>query len=193
MRFALTLALCGAGLVVVGSSAAVPKPPPKYWSPARCERAMLDRPLAPPGQVVCVGTGDRRGAAGRAGIGRACTRSSRCSCVIGTRTSKVSDPTTELFARSRSPLAPAHASTGSSPIGETSTRGGPRTSSSAMSRCSQPIRRLRSFAPSSRRSRLISRNTRTRPTAWADSSGWLDLVGPCKCRKDSRHLGRFAM
>ena len=57
MRFALTLVLCGVGLVVVGSSAAVPKPPSEFWSPARCERAMLARPLAPPEQVVCVGTG----------------------------------------------------------------------------------------------------------------------------------------
>lgn len=55
--FAFPLALCGVALFVVASAAAVPKPPPKYWSPARCERAMEDRPLAPPGQVVCVGTG----------------------------------------------------------------------------------------------------------------------------------------
>ena len=55
--FAFPLALCGVALFVVASAAAVPKPPPKYWSPARCERAMEHRPLAPPGQVVCVGTG----------------------------------------------------------------------------------------------------------------------------------------
>jgi hypothetical protein len=69
----------------------------------------------------------------------------------------------------RSPLAPAQASTGSSPTGETSTRGGLRTSSSAMSRGSQTMRLLPSSAPSSRRSQLSSHNTRTRPAARADN------------------------
>ena len=40
---AATLVLCGLGLYVVGSAGAVPKPPPKFWSPARCERVMLER------------------------------------------------------------------------------------------------------------------------------------------------------
>jgi hypothetical protein len=57
MRFvAATIVVLG--FILAGASAgAVPKPPPEFWSPARCERAMLDRPLAPPQQVVCVGTG----------------------------------------------------------------------------------------------------------------------------------------
>ena len=58
MRFlAATVALCGVGLLMVGSAGAVPKPPPKFWSSARCERDMLGRPLAPPRQVLCVGSG----------------------------------------------------------------------------------------------------------------------------------------
>ena len=58
IRFlAATLVLCGLGLFVVGSAGAVPKPPPKFWSPAHCVRAMLERPLTPPRQVICVGTG----------------------------------------------------------------------------------------------------------------------------------------
>jgi hypothetical protein len=58
MRFlAATLALCSVGLLMVGSAGAVPKPAPKFWSSARCERAMLARPLTPPLQVLCVGTG----------------------------------------------------------------------------------------------------------------------------------------
>lgn len=54
---AVTLSLCGVGLLAVGSVGAVPKPPPKFWSPARCERVMLARPLTPPLQVLCVGSG----------------------------------------------------------------------------------------------------------------------------------------
>jgi hypothetical protein len=45
------------GAVVAGSAGAVPKPAPKFWSPARCERAMLARPFSPPSQVTCVGSG----------------------------------------------------------------------------------------------------------------------------------------
>jgi hypothetical protein len=57
MRFvAATIVVLG--FILAGASAgAVPKPPPEFWSPARCERAMLNRALAPPQQVVCVGTG----------------------------------------------------------------------------------------------------------------------------------------
>jgi len=54
---AVTLVLCGLGLLVSASVGAAPPPPPKYWSAARCERAMLARPLTPPAQVVCVGSG----------------------------------------------------------------------------------------------------------------------------------------
>ena len=58
IRFLATmLVLSGPGQFVVGSAGAVPEPPPKFWSPARCERAMLARPLAPPRQVICVGSG----------------------------------------------------------------------------------------------------------------------------------------
>ena len=53
---AAMLGLCGLGLLVVGSAGAVPKPLPKYWSVARCERVMLEgRPLIR--QVICVASG----------------------------------------------------------------------------------------------------------------------------------------
>jgi hypothetical protein len=57
IRFAAAmLGSCGLGLLVVGSSGAVPKPLPKYWSVARCERVMLEgRPLIR--QVICVASG----------------------------------------------------------------------------------------------------------------------------------------
>ena len=58
MRFlAATLALCGVGLLMIGSAGAVPKPAPKFWPSARCEQVMLERPQAPPLQVLCVGSG----------------------------------------------------------------------------------------------------------------------------------------
>jgi hypothetical protein len=56
---AATLVLCCLGLLVAGSAGAadtVPPSPPKFWSAARCERAMLAL-FAPPQQVLCVGTG----------------------------------------------------------------------------------------------------------------------------------------
>ena len=53
---AATLVLCSLGLLVVGSAGAVPKPPPKFWSPARCERVMLTQHPAVR-QVLCVGSG----------------------------------------------------------------------------------------------------------------------------------------
>jgi hypothetical protein len=57
LRFlATTLLLCGLGLLVSAFVGAAP-PPPKFWSPARCQRVMLARPLAPPRQVLCVGIG----------------------------------------------------------------------------------------------------------------------------------------
>jgi len=37
---AATLVLCSLVLLVVGSAGAVPKPPPKFWSPARGERVL---------------------------------------------------------------------------------------------------------------------------------------------------------
>ena len=54
---AASLVLCGLGLFATSSAGAVPKQPPKFWSPARCARAMLERPITPPLQVICVGTG----------------------------------------------------------------------------------------------------------------------------------------
>jgi len=53
---AATLVLFVLGLLVVGSAAAVPKPPPRFWSAARCERVL---PMEHPGmrQVICVGIG----------------------------------------------------------------------------------------------------------------------------------------
>jgi hypothetical protein len=35
----------------------VPKPPPKYWSPARCKRMVLNRPRHLVRQALCVGSG----------------------------------------------------------------------------------------------------------------------------------------
>jgi hypothetical protein len=65
---AATLGLCSLGLLVVGSAGAVPKPPPKFWSPARCERVLLGVYAGrafPTGdghhfgiaQAICVGSG----------------------------------------------------------------------------------------------------------------------------------------
>ena len=54
--FAATLAFCGLGLLLLGSAGAVPKPPPKFWSPARCERVMLTQHPSVL-QVICVGSG----------------------------------------------------------------------------------------------------------------------------------------
>jgi len=44
-------------MIAVGSAGAVPKPLPKFWSPARCEHVMGERPITPPAQVVCLGSG----------------------------------------------------------------------------------------------------------------------------------------
>ena len=51
-----TLVLCWLGLLVVGPAGAVPKPSPRFWSVARCERVL---PKEHPGirQVLCVGNG----------------------------------------------------------------------------------------------------------------------------------------
>lgn len=78
MRRSLVGALAAGclGLVVVGSAGAVPKPPPKFWSAARCERVLLgiygyasrvppgglglptgDGHAFHPGQAFCVGSG----------------------------------------------------------------------------------------------------------------------------------------
>ena len=69
---AATLVLCSLGLLVPAAAGAVPKPPPKVWSPARCERGLtgvyggptFGFPL-PTGdghsfhidQAICVGSG----------------------------------------------------------------------------------------------------------------------------------------
>jgi hypothetical protein len=50
------LLLCGLALVLAASAGAVPKAPPKFWSPARCERVMLTQHPSV-SQVLCVGTG----------------------------------------------------------------------------------------------------------------------------------------
>lgn len=54
--FAVILALCCLGILVVGSAGAVPKPQPKFWSEARCERVL---PKQHPAilQVICAGSG----------------------------------------------------------------------------------------------------------------------------------------
>jgi hypothetical protein len=57
IRFlAATLVLSVLGLFVAGSAGAVPKPAPKFWSPARCERVLPEEHPAIR-QVICVGTG----------------------------------------------------------------------------------------------------------------------------------------
>jgi hypothetical protein len=53
---ASTLASCGLILLMVGGAGAVPKPPPKYWSVARCERALPEQHPAIR-QVMCVASG----------------------------------------------------------------------------------------------------------------------------------------
>ena len=50
------LVLCGLGLLVVGAAGAVPKPPPKYWSVALCER-VLPEEHPKMRQVLCVPSG----------------------------------------------------------------------------------------------------------------------------------------
>src|SRR5262245_10344025 len=50
------LVLCVPGLLVPTSAGSVPKPQPKFWSPARCERVMLKQHPSV-SQVLCVGSG----------------------------------------------------------------------------------------------------------------------------------------
>jgi hypothetical protein len=50
------LLLCGLGLLMPASAGAAPKPPPQFWSPARCERVMLTQHPSV-SQVLCVGSG----------------------------------------------------------------------------------------------------------------------------------------
>jgi len=52
----MTVTWCFAGLMVVGSAGALPKPSPRFWSVAYCERAV---PKEHPGvrQIVCIGNG----------------------------------------------------------------------------------------------------------------------------------------
>ena len=54
---AATFVLSGLALLSTGSVSAVPKPAPKFWSVARCERVL---PEQHPGirQIVCVGSGE---------------------------------------------------------------------------------------------------------------------------------------
>jgi hypothetical protein len=47
--------LCGLALLVPASADAAPKPPPKFWSTARCERVMLTQHPSV-SQVLCVGS-----------------------------------------------------------------------------------------------------------------------------------------
>jgi hypothetical protein len=44
------------GLLASGVASAVPKPAPRFWSPARCER-VLPQEQPKIGQIVCVGSG----------------------------------------------------------------------------------------------------------------------------------------
>lgn len=54
---AAMLVSCLLGLLVVGSAGAVPRPQPRFWSVARCERVILSgRPLIR--QVICVADGE---------------------------------------------------------------------------------------------------------------------------------------
>ena len=53
---ATMLVICGAGLLAAAPLGAVPKPPPKFWSAARCERTMLSR-QGTPRQAICIGIG----------------------------------------------------------------------------------------------------------------------------------------
>lgn len=53
---AVALVVCGLSLLDRTSAGAVPPPPPKFWSAARCEQVMLARRV-PPLQVQCVGFG----------------------------------------------------------------------------------------------------------------------------------------
>ncbi|HEV8102553.1 MAG TPA: hypothetical protein VGP69_02345 [Gaiellaceae bacterium] len=68
IRFvAALLVVSGLGALAVGTAGAVPKPQPRFWSVARCERVVLEgRPLIR--QVSCVaggGPADCRWATGR--------------------------------------------------------------------------------------------------------------------------------
>jgi len=51
-----TLVSCCVVLLVVGSAGAVPKPSPRFWSVARCER-VLPEEHPKMQQVICVGSG----------------------------------------------------------------------------------------------------------------------------------------
>ena len=53
---ATMVVICGAGLLAAAPLGAVPKPPPKFWSAARCERTMLSR-QGTPRQAICIGIG----------------------------------------------------------------------------------------------------------------------------------------
>lgn len=67
-----TLVLCSLGLLVSGWAGAVPKPPPKFWSPGHCEQVLLGVYGGPTfgfplpdgdghnfhiGEAICVGSG----------------------------------------------------------------------------------------------------------------------------------------
>jgi len=47
-------------LGVARTAGAVPKPPPKFWSSARCERMVLNRPRHLVAQVLCVPAGGQQ-------------------------------------------------------------------------------------------------------------------------------------
>ena len=130
------------------------------------------RPLAPPRQVLCVGTGGP----------------SACRWTSGHRVRLYSEFTVfaryrqayvegvgrlyaASFAPSRSPHAPDPALYGSCSTGATSTKAGPQTSSRRTEGCSRPIRHQHAFVRSSPRSRPASPNRRTRPAAWAGRRG----------------------
>jgi len=72
---AATIVLCSLGLLVTGWAGAVPKPPPQFWSPDRCERVLLTVYGGPtfglglptgdghrfhPSEAICLGSGGPR-------------------------------------------------------------------------------------------------------------------------------------
>jgi len=54
---ALVASLVLGSLVAAGAAGAVPKPPPRFWSAARCERVLPELHPKAFQQVICVGSG----------------------------------------------------------------------------------------------------------------------------------------
>jgi hypothetical protein len=169
LRFlATTLLLCGLGLLVSASVGAAP-PPPKFWSPARCQRVMLARPLAPPRQVLCVGIGGpsfcRWTSGHRARLYsefRVFTRY-RQTNVRGVGLEPGVVRSFMLATRARPGFTRVVSHWGDQ------YQGWPADFFRATAGYSQPMQLLDAFAPSSPRSRPALRNRRKRPAARAGS------------------------